>query len=105
MLRGPGRRRERLVEDWGPYETGEPEDADAGEPFEHADLTPEIWRLVGQLSPRQRELIRVLYEPERPSYADVSVRMAMPVGAIGPTRQRALRRLRELVEAMSLVPA
>jgi len=105
LLRLSGRRRERLVEDWASYEGDAPEEEDVDALLDRADLTSRIWRLVCELPPRQRDLIRALFEQDQPSYADVSVQTGMPVGAIGPTRQRALRRLRELIEGMDLVPA
>jgi RNA polymerase sigma factor (sigma-70 family) len=49
---------------------------------------------VDRLPGRQRELMRTLIaEPDR-SYADVSRRLGMPIGSIGPTRERGFRRLR-----------
>lgn len=103
IVRRAGRRRESLVDDWAGYEGNASDDVDAGELLDRDGLTPHIWRLVCQLPPRQRDLIRALYERDQLSYTDVSVRMNMPLGAIGPTRQRALRRLRELIEGMDLV--
>jgi RNA polymerase sigma factor (sigma-70 family) len=105
LLCRPGRRRERLVEDWAGYEGDSPAEDDVDALLDRADLTSQMWRLVSKLPPRQRDLIRALFEQDQPSYADVSVRVNMPVGAIGPTRRRALRRLRELIEGMDLVPA
>jgi RNA polymerase sigma factor (sigma-70 family) len=49
---------------------------------------------IATLPPRERELITVLLDPRGPSYHEVSRRLEMPIGAIGPVRQRALRRLR-----------
>jgi RNA polymerase sigma factor (sigma-70 family) len=106
VLRLAGRRRENLVEDWAGYEGDLPEDdLDVDAAIDREGLTSQVWRLVRQLPPRQRDLIRALYEGDQPSYSDVSVRLAMPVGAIGPTRQRALRRLRELIEDLDRVAA
>lgn len=105
LLRRAGRKREHLVEDWGPYESGDPEAVDASAAIGRDDVAAELWRLVGRLPARQRELIRLLYQAEQPSYADVSVRLDMPVGAIGPTRQRALRHLRALVDVDVVLPA
>lgn len=53
---------------------------------------------VGMLPPRERALMELLLEPDSPSYQQISKRLGMPVGAIGPVRQRALRRLRALLE-------
>jgi RNA polymerase sigma factor (sigma-70 family) len=106
ILRLAGRRRENLVEDWAGYEGDLPDDdVDVDALLDREGLTTQVWRLVRQLPPRQRDLIRALYERDQPSYSDVSVRLHMPVGAIGPTRQRALRRLRELIEGVDRVPA
>jgi RNA polymerase sigma factor (sigma-70 family) len=46
------------------------------------------------LSPRCRALIRVLAADPRPSYDEVSELLSMPIGSIGPTRQRCLDCLR-----------
>ena len=37
---------------------------------------------------------RLLDSPEEPSYEEISRRLSMPIGSIGPTRARALERLR-----------
>ena len=37
-------------------------------------------------------------EPERSSYAEVAERLGMPVGSIGPTRARCLKRLRQVLD-------
>lgn len=98
IVRCAGRRRESLVDDWAGYESDKPDDVDVRARLDREVPSSQIWRLVCQLPLRQRDLIRALYEPDQPSYSDVSVRMSMPLGAIGPTRQRALRRLRALME-------
>jgi DNA-directed RNA polymerase specialized sigma24 family protein len=36
----------------------------------------------------------VLFSTPEPNYAEVSKLMGLPIGSIGPTRQRALRTLR-----------
>ena len=60
-----------------------------------------LWRTVGQLPPRQARLVRALFAEEERSYGEVACTLAMPVGAIGPTRQRALQRLAELLAEAS----
>ncbi|MGY1623840.1 RNA polymerase sigma factor [Geodermatophilus sp. SYSU D00965] len=99
-LRGPGRLRDQLVGDWDPYEARCADDdvCDVLPDLLHRrELAARIWDHVDALPPRQRDLVRALYGEEEVSYADVSARTGMPVGAIGPTRQRALSRLRELI--------
>lgn len=98
------RTRAQLVSDWTPYEVapaGEDEfDALSGL-LDRRELAARIWRLVDGLPPRQRDLLRALYGGGASSYAAASARTGVPVGAIGPTRQRALCRLRELVDRSS----
>lgn len=50
------------------------------------------------LPPRTRRLVQLLMEDSPPSYEQVSSTLHLPVGSIGPTRGRALRRLRRLLE-------
>lgn len=52
-----------------------------------------------QLEPRNRALIELLFcdEEQRLPYDEVARRLGMPVGSLGPTRQRCLDRLRRLL--------
>jgi len=43
---------------------------------------------------QQRDLLHQLMADPRPSYVEVSTRLGIPIGSIGPTRQRSLRALR-----------
>jgi RNA polymerase sigma factor (sigma-70 family) len=49
---------------------------------------------LAELPVRQRELLLLLIEDPQPSYVEISERTGIPVGSIGPTRARALERLR-----------
>ena len=49
---------------------------------------------VEQLPPRQQRLLGMLVEEREPSYQEISRVLDMPIGSIGPTRVRALARLR-----------
>jgi len=53
-----------------------------------------LYRAITALPDRQRTVLVELLKPERQSYLDVSRRLGLPVGSIGPTWQRALMRLR-----------
>jgi RNA polymerase sigma factor (sigma-70 family) len=53
---------------------------------------------LGALSHRDRQLLSLLASSDG-TYADISRMLDMPVGSIGPTRARALHRLRLLLEA------
>jgi RNA polymerase sigma factor (sigma-70 family) len=50
---------------------------------------------VDRLPGRQRRLLSSMLRSPSTSYAQISTRLDMPVGSIGPTRDRALARLRE----------
>jgi RNA polymerase sigma factor (sigma-70 family) len=49
---------------------------------------------VDDLPSRQRGLIKALFDHSEPSYDEIRARLGMPTGSIGPTRKRALARLR-----------
>jgi RNA polymerase sigma factor (sigma-70 family) len=56
---------------------------------------------VTALPAHQRRLLGLLYSEAEPSYADIGRVLAMPIGSIGPTRARALERLREPLAALA----
>lgn len=60
-----------------------------------------LWSCFAHLPERCQRLLRVLMVADPPAYAEVSLALGMPVGAIGPTRMRCLARLRALVNAPS----
>lgn len=77
-------------------------DCDASDPA-HDDLDDVVTgrlrarrlrQALTTLPHRERRLVEVLLSPEEPSYREISDRLGMPVGSIGPVRQRALARLR-----------
>jgi RNA polymerase sigma factor (sigma-70 family) len=54
---------------------------------------------LAKLAGRCRELLTALYfDATEPSYADLSTRLGIPVGSIGPTRARCLERLRQVLQ-------
>jgi RNA polymerase sigma factor (sigma-70 family) len=59
----------------------------------------ELWHAVGRLKPHCRRLLRTLAADPPPSYAEAAAALAMPIGSVGPTRQRCLRCLRDLLAA------
>ncbi|HKR51243.1 MAG TPA: sigma-70 family RNA polymerase sigma factor [Pseudonocardiaceae bacterium] len=69
-----------------------------------ADTARRLWKLVGELPPRQRTLLRALFTDTPQPYAEVARTAGIPPGAIGPTRARALRRLRARLEEHGLRP-
>jgi RNA polymerase sigma factor (sigma-70 family) len=55
--------------------------------------TEALHRAVAELPRHQQAVIRALLETPVPSYAEISNRLNMSIGSIGPTRRRALQRL------------
>jgi RNA polymerase sigma factor (sigma-70 family) len=73
--------------------------ADSRDPLESWELTEMLSESLSELGGRCAKLITALYfDPDEPSYEEISERMDMPVGSIGPTRARCLKRLREILE-------
>ncbi|BDV29655.1 RNA polymerase sigma factor [Microbacterium terricola] len=66
---------------------------------QHRDRDRRLWGAVGVLDERCRRLLRIVAFEERPDYARIALDLAMPVGSIGPTRQRCLSKLRTALEA------
>ena len=56
-----------------------------------------LWRAFAQLPQRCRALLQLVVVAS-PSYVEVAAALDMPVGSIGPTRSRCLKRLRTLME-------
>jgi RNA polymerase sigma factor (sigma-70 family) len=63
-----------------------------------------LWDIVAELPPRQRAVLRELFTDEPRPYAEVSRAAGIPVGGIGPTRARALRQLRDVLDDDGLGP-
>ena len=62
-----------------------------------------LWRAFGRLSTRDQALLRLLTADPMPQYHEIAVALDMPIGSIGPTRARALERLRRELERAGLV--
>lgn len=60
-----------------------------------AERAQAVRAAVRRLPSRQRVVLEVLSTEAEPSYGEVAQRLGVPVGSIGPTRARALARLRE----------
>jgi RNA polymerase sigma factor (sigma-70 family) len=58
---------------------------------------------LAELGARDRALLLMLMEDPPPSYVEVSRRTGIPIGGIGPTRSRALARLRRTVPVQTIV--
>ena len=56
---------------------------------------PRVEEELGRLTERERDVVLYFAEHEDASYAEAAERLRCPIGSLGPTRQRALRKLRE----------
>lgn len=57
-----------------------------------------VRRLTNELQERCRDLLTLLYLHDDPSYQEISEKLGIPIGAIGPTRARCLDKLRKKLE-------
>ena len=67
-----------------------------------ADTAQRLWNLVAELSPRRKTLLQALFTDSPHSYAEVARTAGIPLGAIGPTRARALQQLRDKINEHEL---
>lgn len=64
-----------------------------------------LTRAFADLPPRWRSLLEILTAAPAATYEEVAATLAMPIGSIGPTRQRCLERLRTSPELVGLIAA
>jgi RNA polymerase sigma factor (sigma-70 family) len=70
-----------------------------GEEMLVAERDRGLWHAFKRLRPRDQVLLDMLLVADpRPSYEEVSAALDLPIGSIGPTRARALERLRQQLE-------
>ena len=62
------------------------------------DAARRLWHAVATLNERCQRLLRIVAFEDRPDYARIAQDLAMPIGSIGPTRQRCLAKLRAELE-------
>ena len=90
-----GRREIPLSEpDMAPLMTGQSEEWDPCAEVLRGDERHRLYTAIMALPERQRMVVVEVLKREDRSYLDLSQRLGLPVGSIGPTRQRALTRLR-----------
>jgi RNA polymerase sigma factor (sigma-70 family) len=85
------------------YGDDAPEQASAEAPLGEELLAMErnqaLWRGFSRLRDSDQLLLRLLLAEPRPAYDEISAALDMPVGSIGPTRARALERLRNELDS------
>lgn len=67
--------------------------------FEAKALRRMVHRNLAKLPGRRRELLYLMFLAEVEGYATIGEILDMPVGSIGPTRQRGLDKLRDLLKS------
>ena len=73
--------------------------------FLHLEHVALVRTALSRLGERDRLLLTALAATPPLSYKEIGARLGMPVGSIGPTRMRALRRLRVELATSGLVDA
>ncbi len=74
-----------------------------GESLLQTERDEAIRRVFSLLSGKDQALLRLLTaEPSLP-YGEIAAALGIPIGSIGPTRQRALERLRRLLESRGVM--
>lgn len=69
-----------------------------------AHTTQTLSKLIDELPPRRRTLIRMLFTENPSSYDKIARIAGIPLGGIGPTRARALRQLRDKLDKHEIRP-
>jgi DNA-directed RNA polymerase specialized sigma24 family protein len=97
-------RQRRCIPSEFPLEIGLP--ASEPEPVLLDNEVDAVRDAVARLQKQDRELISLLFEAQL-TYAEVEARTGRPVGAIGPTRQRVMAKLRSdrAIRRLALDPA
>jgi RNA polymerase sigma factor (sigma-70 family) len=78
------------------------EEPSADEVLGRLELSHQIREGLDRIGDTCRDLLDQLYlQADEPSYEEVSRRLSMPIGSIGPTRARCLEKLRKALTAVS----
>ena len=70
-------------------------DAPPGDALLTAERDQALRRIFARLRASDQGLLRLLIADPRPTYEEISAALDIPIGSIGPTRARALERLRQ----------
>lgn len=62
-------------------------------------LIQQLYEAMQQLDPRSRAFAMALLADDRPNYEEIARRFSMPMGSIGPTRARVLKKLEAILQA------
>jgi RNA polymerase sigma factor (sigma-70 family) len=90
------RRRVPLGDDGPELESA---DTPPGDALMAAERDRALWRGFKRLRSSDQALLRLLMAEPRPAYEEISAALDIPIGSIGPTRARALERLRHELDS------
>jgi RNA polymerase sigma factor (sigma-70 family) len=93
------RERDRRVLCGDDYPEHESPDLSPGDMLLLSERDAALWCSFERLRTSDQALLRLLMTDPRPSYEEISAALDMPIGSIGPTRRRALSRLREQLDS------
>ena len=86
-----------LLDEWDSLEDIEADGKDVHSELLRMEASTAVRDAIGQLSQSAQALLRLLMLDPPPSYEEISAALNMPIGSIGPTRGRCLRKLQVLV--------
>ena len=100
------RQRQRSVptDDLGVFDRSTGADDDPARAMLRRERDAALRGLVADLPDRCQDLLGLLMADPAMSYADVATGLGVPVGSIGPTRQRCLRTLRTRATVVGIEP-
>jgi RNA polymerase sigma factor (sigma-70 family) len=81
---------------------GRADEPEVDEAILAAEARHALREAMGTLKERERQLMVLLLEEPPLGYAEIGERLDMPVGSIGPTRQRCLEKLRRSLPLVAL---
>lgn len=84
---------ERLHEQASCLQSGDGGQQSADADIERKEIRRMVRRGLAELTASERQLLLLLVADPRLTYVQIASRMQMPVGSIGPTRSRCLRKL------------
>jgi RNA polymerase sigma factor (sigma-70 family) len=93
------RKRVVLAHEGDAFEAREAHQPAVDEDLLAAERADDVRMAIEQLPPHWQRLIHLLMADPPLSYAEISERLRLPIGSIGPTRGRCLAKLRILLDA------
>jgi len=93
------RKRIVLVREDGEFDSADYHEPEVDEALLASERAQDVRDAMAHLPSQWQRLLELLMADPPMSYAEISDRLGLPVGSIGPTRGRCLARLRVLLEA------